>query len=366
MIPSIEITGCILVVLLVMSLTYTVSAVPAPDSVTIVVKDAQTSDSLNSALVYLDGGYRGVTSTSDVSGKYVIQNVSPGKHTVRVTKTGYKEVTKKVVYPDESMVEIYLSKGFLVSLNENGTHSNAINIVFYPSSTSYSCPNHAKVAVTTYMANETLFREDVMKVISQTYLKLDQGISSPGALPADYQNRFNFYYYFDPASPGDAFSGCAGTVPEKYWNDVTFSDVTVILYPNYFGIYSDPTCQPTGCSQDFGQGRNVMKSPTNQISLFKHETGHAIFDLVDTYCGTTYYYENDPYANVWASLDACRAAAQSNNRDPDSCQQIATTSCEKNFWHSDPMPDIMAYGYGGKFGPASLQRINYVLTMSGA
>jgi hypothetical protein len=364
MIPSIELTGCILVVLLIMSLTYTVSAAPATNPVTVIVKDARSNDNLNSALVYLDGGYKGVTSTTDTSGKLVLQNVSPGKHTLRVTRPGYKEVTQKFNYPDVSTVEVFIPKGFLVPLNPNGTSSNAINVVFYPSSTSYSCTNHAKVSVSTYMDNETIFRQDVMKVISQTYLKLDQ--SASGTLPANYQSRFNFYYYFDPSSPGDAFSGCAGTVPEKYWNDVTFSDVTVILYPNYYGVYSDAACQPTGCSQDFGQGRNVMKSPTNQVSLFKHETGHAIFDLVDTYCGTTYYYENDPHANVWASLDSCRADARSNNRDPEQCRQIESSSCSRNFWHWDPMPDIMAYGYGGKFGEASMQRISYVLTQSGA
>ncbi len=43
------------------------------------------------------------------------------------------------------------------------------------------------------------------------------------------------------------------------------SDVTVILYPQYYGIYADATCQPTGCFQNFGPGRSVMKAPADQV-----------------------------------------------------------------------------------------------------
>ncbi|MDO9326760.1 MAG: carboxypeptidase-like regulatory domain-containing protein [Methanoregula sp.] len=361
----------IIVVILVFSLTYTVSAVTNTNSVTVVVKDSKTRENLDDVQVYLDGGYRGITSSADGDGTLVLRDVSPGTHTLRVTCSGFKEVTKKIVTPAESNLEIYLSKGSLVSLNPNGPKPNAINIIFYPSSTSYNCAEHVKVATQTYMSNETRFREDVTNLISHTYLNLDTATSPSNPLPVDYKDHFNFYYYFDPASPADAFSGCAGTVPENYWNDVTFSDITIILYPTYYGVYADASCQPTGCTQDFGPGRNLMKAPANLAMIFKHESGHGVFGLIDTYCGTTYYYQNDPNPNVWSSLDACKANARANNRDPEQCRQIQKTSagsssCVKNFWNWDPQPDIMAGVYGGKFGDAATQRINYVMTQSGA
>ena len=364
-------TCWILVVIIVFTLTYTVSAASVANSVTVDVKDARTKETLNGAQVYLDGGYRGATSSADRNGILVIQNVSSGTHTVRVTRSDFKEVTKKFVYPAETTVEVMLSKGFLVSLNPQGPTPHAINVIFYPSSTSYNSAEHAKVSTPVYITNETRFREDVMNVITHTYLNLDQFTSRSDPLSGDYKKKFNFYYYYDPSSPADAFSGCAGSVPESYWNDVTFSDVTILLYPSYYGVYKDSSSQPTGCTQDSGPGRTLMKAPADQELLLEHETGHAVFGLIDTYCGDTYYYQNDPYPNVWKSLDSCRADARSNNRDPEQCRQIErksslSSSCIRSYWHWDPMPDIMAGGYGGKFGDAATQRIDYVLSQSGA
>lgn len=363
-------TSWVIIVILLFSLTYTVSAASSANSVIVIVKDTRTKENLNDALVYLDGGYRGITTSADGGGTLVIKDVTPGTHTIRVTRSDFKEVTTKIITPAQTTAEIYLSKGSLVSLNPNGANSRAMNIVFYPSSTSYNCADHAKVSNTAYMTNETLFRKDVTNLITKTYLNLDSTTARANSLPADYKDRFNFYYYYDTASPADAFQGCAGTIPESYWNDVTFSDVTIILYPKYYGVYADTSCQPTGCTQDFGPGRNMMKAPADQEMIFKHESGHAIFGLVDTYCGSTYYYQNDPNANVWATLEACRSNANSNNRDPEQCRQIQkssfSSSCVKNFWEWDPQPDIMAGTYGGKFGDAATQRINYILANSGA
>ncbi|MCK9581761.1 MAG: hypothetical protein M0Q92_15125, partial [Methanoregula sp.] len=294
-------------------------------------------------------------------------------HTVRVTRPGYTETTRKFSYPSQSSVAITLSKGALVSLGPEGANPDAANIIFYPSSTSYNCKEHTKVSTPVYMTNETRFREDVEKIISNTYLDLEDVTSPSGYLPGDYRDAFNFYYYYDPSAPADAFSGCAGSVPESYWENVPSSDVTVIVYPQYYGIYADSTCQPTGCYQDYGPGRKLMKAPADKLALFRHETGHAVFELIDTYCGTTYYYQNNPYPNVWTSPESCRADAQSSGRDPAQCRQIqkkssaqSSSSCIQNYWQWDPMPDIMANGYGGRFGDAATQRINYVLSQAGA
>jgi hypothetical protein len=362
-------TGWIFVVILAFSAFHTVSASPGVNQVIVVVKDTRTKENLNDAQVYLDGGYRGITSSED-AGILVIQDISDGTHTLRVTRAGYKEISRKFVYPAETRVEAMISKGSLVSLNPYGPSPHGINIIFYPSATSYNCADHVKVSTPLYMTDEIRFRQDAMDLFSRTYLNLDQVTSPSHPLPDDYTEFFNLYYYYDPSAPADAFSGCAGSIPESYWDDVTFSDVTVLLYPSYYGIYADASCQPTGCYQNFGPGRGQMKAPADQEMLFKHETGHAVFELIDTYCGTTYYYQNDPNPNVWASLESCRTDARDGNRDPEQCRQIQknsqSSSCIKNYFQWDPMPDIMANGYGGRFGDAATRRINYILLQSGA
>jgi len=368
--PCIRKTGWILIILTIF-LTYPVWAAYSSNPAIVIVKDTRTGETLDGAQVYLDGKYCGATSSGAGGGRLEMPDVRPGTHTVRVTRAGFKEVTKMFVYPDETSVEVMITKGALVSLNPEGPTPNAISIVFYPSSTSYNCTDHVKMSTSLYMANETRFRQDVMKVICQTYLNLDQVTSPSDSLPANYGERFNFYYYYDPSAPADAFSGCAGTVPERYWNEVPFSDVTVILYPAYYGMYANASCQPTGCSQDFGPGHTLMKVPADKPVLFNHESGHALFGLSDTYCGDTYYFENDPYPNVWASLEACQEDARSNHRDPLQCRQIQkksylSSSCMKNYWQWDPVPDIMANGYSGRFGNAATGRIDYVLSLAGA
>ena len=263
-----------------------------------------------------------------------------------------------------------ITKGSLVSLNPDGPSGDAIDIIFYPSSTSYSCTDHTKLSAPEYVTNETRFRNDVENIIRSAFLDLDRETSVSHPLPENYREKFKFYYYYDPSAPADAFSGCTGTVPEKYWDEVTFADVTVILYPGYHGFYTDATCQPTGCYQNFGPGRNLMKAPADKPILFRHESGHAVFELIDTYCGTTYYYQNDPHPNVWGSSESCRADARENARDPEQCRRIqkanpGETPCTTDYWQWDPMPDIMASGYYGTFGDAATQRISYVISGTG-
>jgi len=359
----------IIAMLFPLVLAYAVSAASGPVPVDVVVRDAQTNGYLDNARIYLDGGYSGTTSAGDGAGAVVLQDVSPGTHTVRVTRPGYQESTGTFVYPAETNVEVMIRKGSLVSLNPDGPSPGGIAIVFYPSSTSYNCADHASVPAPLYMTNETRFKEDAENLIRHTYLNLDQVTSPSIPLPDGYQGLFNFYYYYDPSAPADAFSGCAGSVPERYWDEVTFADVTVILYPTYHGLYADSSCQPTGCYQNFGPARSLMKAPADQPALFRHETGHAVFGLIDTYCGATYYYQNDPFPNVWASPGSCEIDARSGNRDPGQCRQIekisSSSSCIKNYWQWDPMPDIMANGYGGKFGAAATTRIRHVLSQAG-
>jgi hypothetical protein len=339
------------------------------NTLTLFVKDVKTGNYLDGAMVYLDGAFIGTTGESNNAGTLQLSNVSIGVHTLRITKEGYIEVTKKVQFPDTKTVELTMNKGSLFLLNKNGYFPHGINVIFIPSETSFSCSENRKLFDSTYTVNENRFKEDVVAIINRTFLHLDK-ITSPSApLIEDYQNRFNFYYYYNPAVHADAYSGCAGTVSDLYWKTVTFSDITVILYPTYTGVYTGPPCQPMGCYKSMGSGRNLMKAPADSTYLFDHEMGHALFGLVDTYCGNTYYYENSPDPNVWASLDKCIANAKMNNFDPNNCKQIkggSSSLCSKPFWRWDPSPDIMETGYYGSFGSAATQRINYILSKTGS
>jgi hypothetical protein len=355
--------------LVIMSIT-SLSVQAYPDTpLTLVVKDVHTGTYLDGAMVFLDGAFLGTTGRPDTAGTLQVHNVSPGVHTVRITQEGYREVTKKVQVPDTTTVELAMNKGFLLLLNEYGYFPHGINVIFIPSETSFSCSENRKLSDPAYTADEVRFKEDVLALINRTFLHLDT-ITSPSApLREHYQDRFNFYLYYDPAVHADAFSGCAGTVSDSYWKNVPFGDLTVILYPTYTGRYTGSPCQPMACYKSAGPGRNLMKAPADSTYLFDHEVGHALFGLVDTYCGNTYYYQNRLYPNVWTSPDKCTADAKVNNLDPKYCKQIEggfSGPCHKQFWRWDPDPDIMETGYYGSFGSAATQRINYILSQSGS
>ncbi|MFA4861117.1 hypothetical protein [Methanoregula sp.] len=366
----IGISGWILVAMLVIFIVGPVSAAAGDNPVIIVTRDKNSKTELNDAMVYLDGAYVGSTSSAYSNGTLVIPQVSDGRHTVRIFVPGYHQVTKPFVYPETSTVEILLQKEFLVSLNPSGISTRAIDVVYYPSTVSYDCNTHTPVSTPAYILNETQFRTDVIDNINQTYLNLDKITDPSDPLPQNYQDKFNFYYYYDPSSPANAFSGCAGSIPENYWNEIPFSDVIVILYPAYYGVYADSSCEMTGCTE-FGPGHNQMKTPANLPILGTHETGHAVYGLVDTYCGDTYYIQNDPHPNVWSSQEACIADARSRYRDPEQCRQIQSSeyrtsnTCVKNFWKFDLTPDIMYSGYSGTFGASSTERIKYILSQAG-
>ena len=337
-------------------------------AILLIVADARTGSALDGADVYMDGGFMGVTSNS--TGTLVISGIEEGPHTIRVTDTGYRPVSKTVTTPGEPLLTISLSDSPLVPLTPKNNNNHAINIVFIPSSTYFRTSDDTKISTTAYTGNETQFKDDVTRIISNTFDKLGAVTDPAVPLPQDYPGTLNFYYYYDPAHPADAFSGCAGTVPGQYWDNVTFSDLTVILYPHYDGWYLNTSDQPVGCYVDNGPGHKLMKIPANRETLAYHEMGHGLFGLADTYCGDTTYFENDPYPNIWSSKNGCTASATADNRDPVNCREILSdpgdpVSCTVDFWRFDPDPDIMKTGGYGTFGATSTKRIAYVLTLSG-
>ena len=332
------------------------------------VSAANTGSGITGADVYLDGGYAGSTSGDGGAATLTIPGISEGPHTVRVTATGFRPVSEKITYPGDSSLTVILSGDHLIALSPERPGSH-ISVVFIPSSTYYRTVDPAKVATDMYLGNETRFREDVIRVISQTFGDQDRVTDPSVSLPSGFRDRFAFYYYFDPADAADAFSGCAGQVTDSYWDTVTFSDLTIVLYPHYDGWYLNASYQPVGCFEDYGTGHKQMKAPSDRDFLVFHEIGHGLFGLVDTYCGDTDYFENDPLPNVWSTEAACRDSAAAGHQDPAECRRIQQESagadpCTKDFWRWDPDPDIMRTSASGSFGAASTQRIDYILNLS--
>jgi len=230
-----------------------------------------------------------------------------------------------------------------------------IDIVFIPE-TSYSS-----------VLND--FREDVIWLIGH-YLRLHERTAHPIYMPGEsYKDMFNFYRYTGGfGTPGD----CAGHVPDGFWEDAPFTDVAGIL------VYG----AGAGCSSGLGPTSKFIATigmpglviiPTENIAI--HETGHALFGLVDEYCGHTHYEQNNPEPNVWSSPDNCQNDANAEGWTTGNCRQItfddpATpgVDCSKNYWRYDPdmpRPDFMtACGSGCtawyEFGEACTRRINYV------
>jgi len=340
----------------------------------VLVREADTGNITANALVYLDGTAAGLTSGGN--GSVVLHNVDLGEHSVRVTRDGYAEITRTVDVTGNQRITISLNPSNVIPLLTHGSHEEKIDIVFVASKTRYDCTVQKKMTTETYTADRAVFLQDVNTLIAGNYLNLDQYTSGRVGLPSDYRDRFNFYYYWDKDNFADAFDGCAGTLPDHFWENAPFADAAVIVYPTYTGPYTGASCEPDGCASGLGPGAHTwIKVPADGGRLILHESGHAIFGLIDVYCGDTYYIENDPSPNVWSSGSACRRSAADDRWNSSACGQITGPAltpgesvCSQPFWKYDPEPDIMGFGvysYFGKFGEADTTRIDYVLDNTG-
>ena len=334
----------------------------------IVVKDAGTRAGIAGARIYLDGGFQGITSGND--GHLSLFSISRGEHTLRATKSGFLEAVILVAVPDKKQATIPLQASKIIPIGNHGPEEERIDIVFVPSKTQYDCNKVEKITTDYYTAHEDNFKADVNNLIQKRFFSLDRLTSKSVGIPENYKERFNFYYYWDPDNFADAFQDCAGTLPKGFWNTAPFTDVAIIIYPTYGGYYKGPPCEPHGCASGMGPGVNAwFKNPADSGIIFMHETGHVVFGLIDTYCGPTYYTQNNPDPNVWSSQSGCIRAAKDQNWNPAPCRQITlktvkggAASCKKDFWRWDPDPDLMATAsFSGKFGNASSLHIRYIL-----
>jgi hypothetical protein len=335
--------------------------------VKVTVIDAKSGAVIPGALVYYDGKLAG--STSESEGTYHREKTEAGSHSFRITKDGYRETTIMAGSDTGSDLTVHLQPSAVHRLMGAGTPEQSLDIVFVPSNTSYDCTIRQKTVADRYIGHEEAFQEDTRRIIANQLLQISRFTVTPARIPQNYPQRINIYYYWDETRFADAFSGCAGTLPEGFWDEVPYADVAVILYPTYTGRYSGSSCEPHGCSNGVGPGmQSWLKAPADKGQVFLHESGHAIFGLMDTYCGDTYYAENQPFPNIWGSETGCRKDLLKNGLNVTLCRPLAaessfvTTGCGQGFWKSDTSPDLMGgTGLQAKFGEASTLRIEYIL-----
>ncbi|MFW6186237.1 MAG: LamG-like jellyroll fold domain-containing protein, partial [Halobacteriota archaeon] len=232
------------------------------------------------------------------------------------------------------------------------------------------------VPADTYEGEMDQFETDITDFIRTGYFTLHLNTTPQYQLPFDYKDKFNFYIYTGGFA---TYTGCSGDIPA--W---TLSDI-----PGYdaIGVLNNSATGGGGCADKLGPPCK-FKAQARAPKLVLHESGHAIFGLVDEYCGKTWYpaSESDlpPESNVWLSNATCKANATKEGWLNGTCRQImwdnASTpgiDCIKNVWRYDPdTPNLdwmIACGGSGpfcdadyRFWEADTRRIDYVLSNWGS
>jgi PKD repeat protein len=257
----------------------------------------------------------------------------------------------------------------------NGKTGDKMDIVFVASESSCNRDTGLRVSCTTYSRDYPTFRTVVVNNIRNGYMRLDAFTENPPV--ANFQDRFNYYIYWNSNAFGDAFPGvkcnksCSGAFPPAFSKDVPFSDVGSMLYPPYY-VGTPPFAEAGGCENGDGPPA-YLKAPGFFIPVMMHETGHGAFFLIDTYCGDTSYLQNNPDPNVWSSLQNCKNDIRGRGAgwDENNCRQItwddpktvASPDCIRQYWRWDPDPDFMrSIDVNPRFRPAGVRKINEMLT----
>ncbi|MDP3396892.1 MAG: hypothetical protein Q8S57_09560 [Methanoregula sp.] len=335
------------------------------------VRDEKSGAGISGAQVYYDGKLMGWTSETE--GMYLIEKPGTGSHSVRVVKPGYTETTVMADGTTGSSLTVQLQPSAIRQIYGDASPKTALDIIFVPSNTSYDCGLHEKIVADQYMNNPEIFLQDVRQLSELRLFQLGRYSSVPAKISADYKKHLNIYYFWDGERYADAFNGCAGTPPYGIWDEAPFADVVIILYPRYYGLNKQSGCEPTGCTNGIGPGTGSwFKAPANNGQVFLHESGHAIFGLMDTYCGDTYYAENMPFPNIWQSVKNCTYDTQKHSGEGAGCRPISggvsgsRSTCDKDYLKFDRDPDLMASTSSlATFGESATQRIQYILDAAG-
>jgi hypothetical protein len=219
-------------------------------------------------------------------------------------------------------------------------------------------PNHGYIDVVFvpeqgYKGAINTFDTDVRNFIRDRLLTLDTATTVK--LRTDYRDMFNFYTYTGGFGSN---TGGAGTLPTGFHNDAPGADVGSIM--------KNGNCC-AGAASSLGPPSHLI-APARMGGLNLHEHGHAIFGLIDEYCGNTYYPASPPaVTNVWTSTQKCQSDVTGHGWTGGSCRQIQWddpstigVDCTKSFYRYDPVACVMDSNQT-QFGEACSNMIDWSL-----
>lgn len=186
-----------------------------------------------------------------------------------------------------------------VPLVRNRAPDRAIDVVFIPSQEYTS--NGEFIRDVTYMIENGYFAEETINR-SREYM--------------------NFYYI--PVSNHGTIGVVEGRVvwntPSNWTEVCPHADGGVIVHKASF--------------RDYASG-NVFSTENYSLGTLVHESGHGLFGLADEYCCDSYYWQPDPYPNIYSSLSNCEEDSRREGWDASLCWEFCTAgsvNCGEGFW----------------------------------
>ena len=189
------------------------------------------------------------------------------------------------------------------------------------------------------------FRAGLSGVIENLYFKYETYRGSDSGLM--WRTIYNFYY---SGVQGNYEESCNFTAPTNLATLQTVGDAIAILHQTNLR-----DCKSGG----------MFSSEINYDKTLIHETGHALFGLMDEYCCDSSYAQQPCYPNLYASLAACQADAPSLGLAAGDCVKLASGGNSINFWRIDPTaaPGCMMgpsqHSADSNHGPADRRRIDW-------
>jgi hypothetical protein len=137
-------------------------------------------------------------------------------------------------------------------------------------------------------------------------------------------DKFNFYYSTLPVQvsyrleESERYCWPEFTIPNALQD--SFIDVFVVLHvcPSYCNYY---------CRDYSMYNPNAFSTEFFEENVFVHESGHAIFGLADEYAdsdcpSSTYYFEPQPYPNIWDTIEECENFATQHGIPTSTCAEF--------------------------------------------
>lgn len=158
------------------------------------------------------------------------------------------------------------------------------------------------------------FRTQLAGVIENLYFRYDTYRGDDDTM---WRTLYNFYY---SNVQGNYEQGCRFTAPANFRNLRAVADSIAILHRANLR-----DCKSGG----------MFSSEIDYDKTLVHETGHALFNLMDEYCCDSTYAQQSCVPNLYGSLRACQADAPNVGRSPNDCVQLSSGARSINFWRVD-------------------------------